>query len=213
MNQNWTNPLHFCQNGFWDRDDFLVRNGFSARICFSAWNGFSPEILSCQKWLFGRNYCSAVYAFWPKIIWSNWNCFLARNVFLPNLIVKAYFSKHWKVWLAFNGWKLSGLFIKEFRVKVPQINYDSRNQLHHAANLNFGLMCKRVKHCSVLSTNFLFGSTDPKRNIIMKNYVALLNWHKNSNFFKIAVWRIDSMKWNYMDFTYNKNVFFIILIQ
>jgi hypothetical protein len=35
-----------------------------------------------------------------------------------------------------------------------QINYVSRNQLNYTANLNFGLMCKKTKHCWVLSTNF-----------------------------------------------------------
>ena len=32
-------------------------------------------------------------------------------------------------------------------LKVAQINYVSRNQLHCTANLNFGLMCKKAKHC------------------------------------------------------------------
>ena len=41
-------------------------------------------------------------------------------------------------------------------VKVAQINYVSRNQLHCTANLNFGLMCKKAKHCWALSTNFSF---------------------------------------------------------
>ena len=45
-----------------------------------------------------------------------WTCFLdrdgflARDIFLTNLIKKSYFSKYWKIWLAFDGWKLSGLF-------------------------------------------------------------------------------------------------------
>ena len=38
-------------------------------------------------------------------------------------------------------------------IKVIQINYASRNQLHSTANLNFGLMGKKAKHCWVLSTN------------------------------------------------------------
>ena len=41
-------------------------------------------------------------------------------------------------------------------IKVAQINYVSRNQLHCRANLNFGLMCKKAKHYWALSTNFLF---------------------------------------------------------
>ena len=31
-----------------------------------------------------------------------------------------------------------------FAVKVAQINYVSRNQLHCTANVNFGLMCKNT---------------------------------------------------------------------
>ena len=42
------------------------------------------------------------------------------------------------------------------KVKVAQINYVSRNQLHCTENLNFGLMYKKAKHCWALSTNFLF---------------------------------------------------------
>ena len=66
---------------------FLSRNGFSARNVFFAWNGF-----------FGRNF------------------FAAKNTFVKFEVAfwleMPYFSKYWKVWLAFNGWKLSGLFLK-----------------------------------------------------------------------------------------------------
>ena len=41
-------------------------------------------------------------------------------------------------------------------VKLAQINYVSRNQLHCTENLNFGLMYKKAKHCRALPTNFLF---------------------------------------------------------
>jgi len=40
------------------------------------------------------------------------------------------------------------------KVKLTQFNYVSRNQLQSAANLNFGLMGKKAKHCWALSTNF-----------------------------------------------------------
>ena len=40
--------------------------------------------------------------------------------------------------------------------KVALINYVSRNQIYSTANLNFGLMCKKAKHCWALSTNFSF---------------------------------------------------------
>ena len=41
----------------------------------------------------------------------------------------------------------SGKIKKVLKIKVTQINYVSRNQLHCTANLNFGLMCKKAKHC------------------------------------------------------------------
>ena len=45
-------------------------------------------------------------------------------------------------------------FKHEF-LKVAQIKHISRNQLHCPANLNFGLMCKKAKHCwALLTTNF-----------------------------------------------------------
>ena len=71
---------------------------FFARIVFLA------DIAVQQKMLGQKYFCQ---------IWSGFlarNDLLARNVFLPNLIKNAYFSKYWKVWLVFNGWKLSGLF-------------------------------------------------------------------------------------------------------
>ena len=33
-------------------------------------------------------------------------------------------------------------------------------------------------------------------------FCFLLNWRKNSNYFKIAVWRSDSMKWNFGGFIF-----------
>ena len=64
-------------------------------------------------------------------------------------------------------------------VKVAQIIYVSRNQLHCTANLNLGLMCKKAKHCWALSTNFLFLFSRQFFQII---FCFLLNWHKNSNY-------------------------------
>ena len=75
MNQNWTNQLHFGQNGFLDRSFF------------------------CQKCLFGRNCCSAANAFWPKMLLSslNWLCgqrwifgsngFSAEIAFCPIMLI------------------------------------------------------------------------------------------------------------------------------
>ena len=84
-------------------------------------------------------------------------------------------------------------------VKVAQINYVSRNQLHCTANLNFGLMRKKAKHCWALSTNFLFLFS---WYFFLIMFCFLLNWRKNSNYFKIAVWWSDSMKGKFRGFTF-----------
>ena len=44
--------------------------------------------------------------------------------------------------------------VQQHVLKVTQVNYVSRNQLHHTANLNLGLMRKKANHCWVLKTNF-----------------------------------------------------------
>ena len=79
---------------------FLARNGFSARDGFSAKNGFFG-----QKWLF------VTIHLLTREYYHN-------NYYLP------YFLKYWKVWLAFNGWKLSGLFFNiVYFFKNNQIGY------------------------------------------------------------------------------------------
>ena len=85
-------------------------------------------------------------------------------------------------------------------IKVTQINYISRNQLYSTANLNFGSMGKKAKHCWASSTNF---SVQFSWQFFLIVVCFLLNWCRNSNFFKIAVWQSDSMKWNYRGFTFN----------
>jgi hypothetical protein len=65
----------------------------------------------------------------------------------PNELAKEVFSKVLPLISRFHLIKL---------VKVAQINYVSRNQLHCTANLNFGSMCKKAKHCWALSTKILF---------------------------------------------------------
>ena len=82
---------------------------------------------------------------------------------------------------------------------MAQINYVSRNQLHCTANLNFGLMCKKAKHCWALSTNFLFLFS---WYFFLIMFCFLLNWRKNSNYFKIAVWQSDSTKRNFRGFIF-----------
>ena len=82
---------------------FRPEMAFKSKNCFSARNGFLPELAVRQKLLFSQKYFCQ--------IWSGFlarHGFLARNGFLQTNL--PYFSKYWKVWLAFNGWKLSGLF-------------------------------------------------------------------------------------------------------
>ena len=45
----------------------------------------------------------------------------------------------------------SKVFATFILVNVAQSNYVSRNKLHCIGNLNFGLMCKKEKHCWALS--------------------------------------------------------------
>ena len=66
-------------------------------------------------------------------------------------------------------------------LKVAQINYVSRNQLHCTAHLNFGLICKKAKHCWALSTNFLILFS---WQFFLIMFCFLLNWRKNSNYLK-----------------------------
>ena len=42
------------------------------------------------------------------------------------------------------------------KLMMDPINFVSRNQLHCAANLNFGLICRKAKQCWALSTKFSF---------------------------------------------------------
>jgi hypothetical protein len=70
--------------------------------------------------------------------WRSWNSWLTP--ILPNIFA-FFWSQNWRTF---------------YHLKVAQINYVSRNQLHCTANLNFGSMCKTAKHCWALSTNFLF---------------------------------------------------------
>ena len=82
-------------------------------------------------------------------------------------------------------------------VKVTQINYVSRNQLHSTANLNFGLMCKKGKTFLSFIINFSV------QLIVLLDHVLLLaELAQNSNYFKIAARRSDSMKRNFGGFTF-----------
>ena len=79
-------------------------------------------------------------------------------------------------------------------VKVGQINYVSRNQFHSTKNLNFGLMCKKAKHCRALSTNFSV------QLMVFLDHVLLLVELLQK--FKISVWRSVSMKQNFGEFPF-----------
>ena len=88
-------------------------------------------------------------------------------------------------------------------LKVAQINYVLRNQLHCTAKLNFGLICKKAKHCWALSTNFSFQFS---WYFFLIMFCFMLNWRKTSNYFKIAEWRSDSMKRNFGGFIFKLNL-------
>ena len=79
-------------------------------------------------------------------------------------------------------------FQKTWALKTAQFNYISRNQLHCTANLNFGLMCKKAKHCwGFVNDHFI-----SIQLIVFLDLVLLLaELAKNSNYFKIAVWRSE----------------------
>ena len=57
-------------------------------------------------------------------------------------VCKNYITFEW-----INEVKLFWCFDWIWHLKVDQINFLSRNQLHCTENLNFCLMCKKVKHC------------------------------------------------------------------
>ena len=71
--------------------------------------GFLAVMAVWQKLLFGQKY-----------FFQNWSAFFARNCFFQMNL--PYLSKYWKVWLAFDGWKLSGLFTSNFIV-IKNLNY------------------------------------------------------------------------------------------
>ena len=68
-------------------------------------------------------------AFWPEMGFLAWNGFFQMN--LP------YFSKYWKVWLAFDGWKLSGLFVLFFsNILTDFWSFDFKLQVSHYSEPN-----------------------------------------------------------------------------
>ena len=89
-----------------DRNEFLI---FLDQIC-QKWIKVDPTF--GQKWIFGSNGFSAESAFLPIILLSNLKWLFGQKCFFQ--INLPYFSKYWKVWLAFDGWKLSGLFYLDF---------------------------------------------------------------------------------------------------
>ena len=74
---------------------------------------FGQKWLFGQTWLFDRNGIQSEHkklvSVWPEIVFFAKNDFFARNDFAK--FKMTYFLKYWKVWLAFDGWKLSGLFV------------------------------------------------------------------------------------------------------
>ena len=78
---------------------------------------------------------------------------------------------------------------------MTQINFVSRiNTANSCQHLNFGLSWLVISIQCKTWSSFLS---------------ALLNWHKNSNFFRLAVLRNHSMKRNWGGFNFNKHDFFL----
>ena len=120
LDQTWSNwishqsksvTIKSCHIYRKDRNDCLIFDFFVSGLSemdqtwsnFLARNGFLAVMAFLQKLLFIQKYFCQI-----------WSGFLARNVFLARnsffQMNLPYFSKYWKVWLAFDGWKLSGLF-------------------------------------------------------------------------------------------------------
>ena len=83
------------------------------------------------------------------------------------------------------------------QLKVAQINYVSRNQLHCTANFKFGLMYKKAKHCiaGLCQQTFHFCYADI---FIWSCFPSCWIGAK----IQIAVWQSDFMKWNLGGFTF-----------
>ena len=121
---------------------------------------------------------------------SLWNRIGSPSIFC-NFAKIPYF---WGCFLLFS-WATKNTF----SVKVAQIYYVSKNQLHCTANLNFDFMCKKAKHGWALSTNFLFLFI---WYFFLIMFSFMLN-RQNSNSSKyVAVWRCDSMKQNFGRFIF-----------
>ena len=73
----------------------------------------SKTILSNSKWLLGQKWQWTRMAFKSKIAFlleiAYRPIILLSNLFAAFWLQMPYFSKYWKVWLTFDGWKLSGL--------------------------------------------------------------------------------------------------------
>ena len=105
------------------------------------------SILQCTFLLSKKNICTALCSKQIQMIVANREQYPSADKSEPNELVKEVFSKVLPLISRFHLIKL---------VKVAQINYVSRNHLHCTANLNFGLIFKKAKHCWALSTNFSF---------------------------------------------------------
>ena len=87
-------------------------------------------------------------------------------------------------------------------VKVTQINYFSRNKLHSAANLNFGSICKKAKHCWALSSVQLLVFLDHARSWIGAKiqisskllYGKVIPWNRITGIYLYVV--LVCMYWN-----------------
>ena len=129
LDQTWSNwishqsknvTIKSCHIYRKDRNDCFIFDFFGSDLSkmdqtwsnFLARNGFLAVIVFLQKLLLIQKYfCENL-----KWLFGQKGFFLARNGFFQMNL--PYFSKYWKVWLAFDGWKLSGLFFHNFGTSI-----------------------------------------------------------------------------------------------
>ena len=124
---------------------------------------------------------------------------------IPRLpAVPKYVSKFDLKWLSDHSKHLRKLSYSKvnFKDKSPEVPFHKITSSYSYFEFlrQFSLVCKKAKYCWALSTNFLFLLS---WYFFLIMFCFLLNWRKNSNCFKIAVWRSGSMKRNFRGFIFN----------
>ena len=79
------------------------------------------------------------------------------------------------------------------------LDYSKESTSPYTANLNFGLMCKKAKHCWALSTNFSVQLIKAKHD-----HEELSSFAELAQKSKLVAWGSDPMKQNYGCLTFIK---------